>query len=644
MVQAFHIHTIKIKSSEAIKRDEQRNFAEALKQYAACFLALGQVLKEETLYEELKTNAQTYKQVVQAVKITKMCFERVSDIIEKEVPNAANNNNSSSSSSPPNIGGSGGSSASMNHNNMTPLQMPLTMSTSFYGATGSNSSSSGLMTSLTPPTTTSGSTMQSLTNSSLGSVSGGSNSSLRSSTSFAYPFGVSSTMYSSTTHSQGLNNNSSPSPFNATSSSTPTSLTASNSFNNVSFQSSISTASNASLNSSSFMAQPSSPTLTAISKSNNPLSKSMIVSSSTNSTFYSNRKSVELSSPNIQFQPPPGATFNTRAPSPEAYKPSLSEVTSFGLDPAELSAKEKRKSLSLQALEGDGADVTREGDNAWSKFVRTKFITNYHKERTFKTRDELFDRELLALESAADQWERIRSHILNITDLISQHPINNLLIYFTQKFNEEFQVKEDTVWLSVHDANKQISELASAIVVELTPLWACLQMAELRHYVTKALTEGIVKRVYRTLVEVYETQQQNKTIEEKLNAIGIVTLQDLGVDDAAIIEASDSFEPAIQILDNINVGKTPYAAIDSLVAMYAKVIELVNNVSNFDTISDTTLYGLMLYIIQLSNTQNLPSTLNLIHDYVQYEELSQDEKDIISLLENVIDWANQFEV
>ncbi|KAG2385756.1 hypothetical protein C9374_002905 [Naegleria lovaniensis] len=606
MVQAFNIHSIKIKSSEAIKRDEQRNFAEALKQYAACFQALGQLLKEETLYEELKTNAQSYKQVVQAVKITKMCFERVTDIIEKEIPNSGNYHHDNS-----NVGGGGSSSTNGgSYPSSFTANTPSMMSTtsSFYVGTGIISSS-GSSSTTTPPNS--------------------GNNSLRSSASFAYPLNQPSS----------VSNNTNTTLFNAT----PTSLSAasSNSFNNMSFQSSTAALS------SSFMTQPSSPTLTPISNnSNNPLSKSMIVTSSTHSSFFSNRKSVELSSPTIEFQAPPGATFNTRVPSPldNAYKPSLSEVTSFGLDP-ELSAKEKRKSLNLQAsVDGDGADVTLDGDNAWSKSVRTKFIANYHKERTFKTRDELFDRELLAMESPADQWESVRTHMLSITDLISQHPINTMLIYFVQKFNEEFQVKEDTVWLSVHDANKQISDLANAIVVELTPLWASLQVAELRHYVTKALTEGIVKRVYRTLVEVYETQQQNKTTEEKLNAIGIVTLQDLGVEDMAIIEAADSFEPAIEILDNINVGKTPYSAIDSLVAMYAKIIELVNQVSNFDTLSDTTLYGLMLYIIQSSNTQNLPSTLNLIHDYVQDEELSQDEKDIISLVENVIDWANQFEV
>jgi len=550
MVNQFNIHSIKLKSSEAIKRDEQRNFSEALKQYGACMQSLSQLLKEDTLLEDVK-DPNNHKQVMQAVKICKMCFERVYDILDKE---ATGNPSTTSFSNPPN------NSLITNQPQQIAQSSPTPSITSSFNPNISFTSSN-VRQSIQPT-------------------------------------------------------------------STPSTL-----------------GSNPAMSSSMFVG-------------GNRASLSVIPSLSSvgKSTSFSGINNMQVgkteTAPPIEFQPPPGAITPREIPASDRLSKrlssNLSEMTSFGTD---LDKKEKRKSL-LPGLGDDtnydsGSPIVddREGDNMWSRHVRSKFIALYSKDKSYKTRDELFDRELMYTESAEEQWANIRSYISQITDLISQHPLNGALTFFTQKFNEEFQVKEDTVWLNVHDANKQILEMATAIVNELSQSWNCLaQSPEMRHYFTKALSEGIVKRVYKTLVEVYETQQPNKLLETKLEDIGSVSMEDLGVDDPAILSSPEIFLPSIESLDSINVGKNPYSAIDSLVNMNHKMIEAINTLSSFESLSDTSQYGIVLYIIQASKTRNLPSTINLIKDYIQEEEMSQDEKDVLSLVENVLDWANQFEV
>ncbi|EFC35688.1 predicted protein [Naegleria gruberi] len=158
MVNQFNIHSIKLKSSEAIKRDEQRNFSEALKQYGACMLSLGQLLKEDNLAEELKSNAQTFKQVSQALKICKMCFERVSDIVDKEIPNSSSGGNTLTPNNSFGIGVTGNSnlstsminipSSGFNSSSSSSLQqIPTSMNSSFHF---SNRSSITSTTSNTP--------------------------------------------------------------------------------------------------------------------------------------------------------------------------------------------------------------------------------------------------------------------------------------------------------------------------------------------------------------------------------------------------------------------------------------------------------------------------------------------------------------
>ena len=606
MVNQFNIHSIKLKSSEAIKRDEQRNFSEALKQYGACMLSLGQLLKEDNLAEELKSNAQTFKQVSQALKICKMCFERVSDIVDKEIPNSSSGGNTLTPNNSFGIGVTGNSnlstsminipSSGFNSSSSSSLQqIPTSMNSSFHF---SNRSSITSTTSNTPSDV----------------------NSLRSSMTFNTPPPISNNM----PFSNGSTNPSAPS------------LPSTNLQPNIS--------------------NNSSPTISP-QLSNSPIIQSTLRQSTSSYGrdslqsaiqpplgTMSNRSSVQLSGPVIEFQPPPGAiTPRINSPLDSARNRasvSLSDVSTFGVDPSE-----KRKSIKLgEAWDGESTTFDGSDGNPWNKLVSSKFVSIYTKERTFKTRDELFDRELSLTESPEDQWAMIRSHISEIADQVSQHPINNLLIHFTQKFNAEFQKQEDTAWLNVGEANKQIADLATAIVNSLEQYWSSLQSMELRHYITKAFAEGVMKRVYRTLVEVYETQNQNKEIEGKLEDIGPVTFDDLGVDDEGILRSADLFEPAIIILDNLNIGKTPYATLDTLVNFHKKIVEICNQVTDYSSLSDTTLYGLLLYIMQLSNTKNIPSTLNLVHDYIQEEEMSDEEKTIIELLENVIDWASQFEV
>ncbi|EFC45424.1 predicted protein [Naegleria gruberi] len=606
MVNQFNIHSIKLKSSEAIKRDEQRNFSEALKQYGACMLSLGQLLKEDNLAEELKSNAQTFKQVSQALKICKMCFERVSDIVDKEIPNSSSGGNTLTPNNSFGIGVTGNSnlstsminipSSGFNSSSSSSLQqIPTSMNSSFHF---SNRSSITSTTSNTPSDV----------------------NSLRSSMTFNTPPPISNNM----PFSNGSTNPSAPS------------LPSTNLQPNIS--------------------NNSSPTISP-QLSNSPIIQSTLRQSTSSYGrdslqsaiqpplgTMSNRSSVQLSGPVIEFQPPPGAiTPRINSPLDSARNRasvSLSDVSTFGVDPSE-----KRKSIKLgEAWDGESTTFDGSDGNPWNKLVSSKFVSIYTKERTFKTRDELFDRELSLTESPEDQWAMIRSHISEIADQVSQHPINNLLIHFTQKFNAEFQKQEDTAWLNVGEANKQIADLATAIVNSLEQYWSSLQSMELRHYITKAFAEGVMKRVYRTLVEVYETQNQNKEIEGKLEDIGPVTFDDLGVDDEGILRSADLFEPAIIILDNLNIGKTPYATLDTLVNFHKKIVEICNQVTDYSSLSDTTLYGLLLYIMQLSNTKNIPSTLDLVHDYIQEEEMSDEEKTIIELLENVIDWASQFEV
>ncbi|KAL9656283.1 hypothetical protein ABK040_007896 [Willaertia magna] len=572
MVNQFQLHSIKIKSAEAINRDEQGNYSEALKQYGICLQSLGLILKEDNLLQDIQTNQQSFKQISQAVKISKMCFERISHIIDNQIVPK----NQSNPSNTTNINTTTTNNMNLSSTMNTPINNHLSSSFTMNTPNIQMNIPTTMMNQLPP--------------------SHNSSTCLNSSFLSSYPISTTPKQYDS-------------------------SINVRNSIH-------------------------SFPTTTNV------------IPPQTLSTNNSYRNSPTN---NIEFQAPPGANVSTSIVSTNQLDPNtlnkrLSMVSS-------LNKEERRKSLR-EVLFGsnthnnnannnnetkdqiDQQENEEEGDNEWSKVVRNKFINNYKNNQTFRTRDELFDKDIIYTESAEEQWAKIREYILSITDQVAQHPINNLLIYFVQKFEEEFKIQEDTMWLNVHEANKQIENLSIAIVKELSNnYWNCILIsAELKHYITKALIEGIVRRVYKTLIEVYETQTQNKEIENKLELIGKITLDELGVEDKLICQQSELFNNSIQLSNTTHLGKSPYKAIDILVQTYYSIVDSVNQISNFNEISDNSVYGIILFVIQNSKTYNLPSTINFIRDYLQEEEMSQDERDVLQLLDNVLNWAFQFDV